>query len=93
MSKKSAKTFNQVEEPDDELYIYIYVCMYITNWYIYLSHILRSRQWSYQILGGASANGRCELWVDKTMQTDHTNYERIQKALKTDQAWKTSKLS
>ena len=25
MSKKSAKTFNQVEEPDDELYIYIYM--------------------------------------------------------------------
>ena len=86
MSKKSAKTFNQVEEPDDELYIYIYI-------YIYISYILRSRQWSYQILGGASAKGRCELWVDKTMQTDHTNYERIQKALKTDQAWKTSKLS
>ena len=80
MSKKSAKTFNQAEESDDELYIY-------------MSHILRSRQWSYQILGGASAKGRCELWVDKTMQTDHTNYERIQKALKTDQAWKTSKLS
>ena len=82
MSKKSAKTFNQAEESDDELYMYIYI-----------SHILRSRQGSYQILGGASAKGRCELWVDKTMETDHTNYERIQKAFKTDQAWKTSKLS
>ena len=29
MSKKSAKTFNQVEEPDDELYIYIYIYIYI----------------------------------------------------------------
>ena len=57
--KESAKTFNQVEESDDELYI---------------SHILRSRQWSYQIPGGASAKGRWELWVDsKTMQTDYSS--------------------
>ena len=54
MSKKSAKTFNQAEESDDELYMYIHV-------HIYISHILRSRQGSYQILGGASAKGRCEL--------------------------------
>ena len=29
MSKKSAKTFNQVEEPDDELSIYIYIYIYL----------------------------------------------------------------
>ena len=29
MSKKSAKTFDQVEEPDDELYIYIYIYIYL----------------------------------------------------------------
>ena len=40
-------------------------------WAIYISHILRSRQWSYQTPGGPSAKGRWELWVaSKTMQTD-----------------------
>ena len=37
----------------------------------YICHVLRSRQWSYQTPGGASAKGRWELWEDsKTMQTD-----------------------
>ena len=36
---------------------------------VYISHILRSRQWSYQTPGGPSAKGRWELWVaSKTMQ-------------------------
>ena len=45
LSKKSARTFNQVDDSksDDELYI---------------SHVLRSRQCSYQMPCGASAKGR-----------------------------------
>ena len=53
VSKKSARTFNQVDDSksDDELYI---------------SHVLRSRKCSYQMPCGASAKGRWELqWTAK----------------------------
>ena len=45
VSKKSARTFNQVDDSksDDELYI---------------SHVLRSRQCSYQMPCGAAPKGR-----------------------------------
>ena len=47
---------------------------FLTRWRLQIrwwTTVFRSRQWSYQIPGGASAKGRWELWVSQ--QQDHAN--------------------